>query len=204
VSRRTRRGRALLRDLALLLAIALSPVPAVARQRPSPEGAAVQPEALPVHGVSPRGAFIRAMIVPGWGHVAIGSYTRGGFYFALETATAYTFLRTRHRLMDARERRALRESFLRESFGESGITDPSDIQARLDKDNTLKGLQALVNSRTGQQEDLLAWGIFMIFLTGADAYVSAHLAHFPAPIEIEAAPLDGGGAEVGLRLRLGP
>jgi hypothetical protein len=151
-------------------------------------------------GVSPRGALIRAMLVPGWGHAAIGSYTRGGFYFALEAATAYTFLRTRGRLSEARERAALRESVLRARLADEGVTDPAEITTRLDADPALGGLEDLVSSREGQQEDLIAWGIFLVFLTGADAYVSAHLSRFPTPIEMEASASPDGRGEVMLRI----
>ncbi len=180
--------------------VALGPArPVAAQQRPAPAPDTLTQSA---HTVSPGGAFARAMLVPGWGHVAIGSYTRAGFYFALETATAYTFLRTRSRLADVRQRSALRESFLRESLARNGVTDPTVIQNSVDSDPTLQDLRSLVSSRKGQREDILAWGIFTVLLAGADAFVSAHLAHFPAPIELDAAPADGGGAHVGLRLRM--
>lgn len=153
-------------------------------------------------GVSPGGAFLRAVLLPGWGHAAIGSYSRGGFYFALESATAYTFLRTRSRLSDARERAALRESAVRASLADEGVTDPTEIDARLQQDGTLGSLNALVESRRGQQEDLVAWGIFLLFLSGADAYVSAHLARFPAPIVVQVTPVASERAEVSLRIPL--
>lgn len=152
--------------------------------------------------ISPRGALVRAMVLPGWGHAAIGSYTRGAFYFAFESLTAYTFLRTRARLSDAHERAAFRESFLRAGLASSGVTDPAAIAAALDGDDVLQGLEALSASRENQQEDLLAFGIFMVFLTGADAFVSAHLARFPAPIDVQVAPSATGGLEAAVRVPL--
>ncbi|MGD2044700.1 MAG: DUF5683 domain-containing protein [Gemmatimonadota bacterium] len=153
-------------------------------------------------GVSPGGAFVRSLLLPGWGHVAIGSYSRGGFYFALETATAYTFFRTRHRLSEARERVAFRESFLRADLAGQGVTDEEEIQAALDGDPILTSYQSLAESRRSQNEDLVAWGIFLLFLSGADAYVSAHLARFPEPIEVQVTPVASDRAEVGLRIPL--
>jgi hypothetical protein len=174
--------------------------PLEGQQLPAPgTGTTTEPAQEPL-GVSPRGALIRAMLVPGWGHAAIGSYTRGGFYFALEAATAYTFLRTRGRLSEARERAALRERVLRARLAAEGIADVAEIRTRLDADEVLGGLEDLVSSREGQQEDLVAWGIFLIFLTGADAYVSAHLSRFPTPIEMEASGSADGRAEVMLRI----
>jgi hypothetical protein len=145
---------------------------------------------------------VRALLIPGWGHAAIGSYTRGGFYFALETATAYTFVRTRVRLSEARDRAAFRESVVRARLAQEGIVDLAVIETRLEEDALLLGLQDLVASREGQQEDLVAWGIFLLFLTGADAYVSAHLARFPTPIELESSASPDGRAEIGLRIAL--
>lgn len=153
-------------------------------------------------GISPGGAFLRSVLVPGWGHAAIGSYTRGGFYFVFESATAYTLLRTRSRLSDARERTALRERALLARLADEGVTDPTEVEARLQQDEALGSLQDLVKSREGQQEDLVAWGIFLLFLSGADAYVSTHLARFPAPIEVQVTPVASERAEVSLRIPL--
>lgn len=175
------------------------PTAAGAQQLPAP-AAQQEAAAQPPLGVSPRGALIRAMLVPGWGHASIGSYTRGGFYFALEAATAYTFVRTRIRLNEARERAAVREAVLRSRLAAEGVVDAAEIAARLEADEPLQGFQDLVASREGQQEDLIAWSIFLVFLTGADAYVSAHLSRFPTPLELDAAATPDGRAEVMLRI----
>ncbi len=157
---------------------------------------------LPPLPVSPRGALIRAMVLPGWGHATTGSYTRGAFYFGLESLTAYTLLRTRTRLGDARERASTREAFLRAGLAAGGVVDPTAITTALEQDDVLQGLDALVSSRESQQNDLVAFGIFLIFLTGADAFVSAHLARFPVPIDVQAAPGADGGTEVAVRIPL--
>jgi len=59
-----------------------------------------------------------------------------------------------------------------------------------------------VASREDQQEDWAALGIFLLFFAGADAFVSAHLADFPTPITIDAAPLPGGRVEVSVGVAL--
>jgi len=181
-------------------AVGLGDPPTLAAQTAAP--VAVVQE-LPPLQVSPRGAMIRAMVLPGWGHVAIGSYSRGGFYVALEALTAYTFLRTRARLSDARERAAFRDQFLRAGLAADGVTDPAAITTALADDGFLQGLEALVDSRENQQEDLVAFGIFALFLSGADAFVSAHLARFPTPIEVETAPSPDGGVEFAVRVPIG-
>ncbi|HET9947453.1 MAG TPA: DUF5683 domain-containing protein [Longimicrobiales bacterium] len=214
MSARPRRAhRHLAAACVVLAAVAATCRPALAQQRPGdagPDSAAAAPPAAVVTvqqpgartGVSPAGAMLRAMLVPGWGHASIGSYTRGGFYFAVETLTAYAFIRTRIRLDDARERVGYRENFLREELARAGVSDPAQIQERLDGDELLQSYRELVDSRESQQEDLLAFGIFLIFLTGADAYVSAHLAGFPAPIDLEASVGDDGRTELAVRIAL--
>jgi hypothetical protein len=152
-------------------------------------------------GVSPSGAFLRAALLPGWGHSSIGSYTRGGFYFAAEVTTAWGLLRTNRRLAESRDRAAFREEAVRAQLARQGVTDPAEIEAALEADETLQDLGDLVASREDQQEDWAALGIFLLFLSGADAFVSAHLADFPAPIDIDAAPLPDGRLE--LRVSLG-
>ena len=194
------RTRHVIGALATLVGLAAA-MPLGAQQAPSASVGPVAPPPPPL-AVSPRGAMIRAMLVPGWGHAAIGSYSRGGFYFALESLTAYTFLRTRARLSDARDRASFRETFVRATLAGEGVIDPAAIDARLAQDEVLQGLENLASSRENQQEDLVAFGIFVVFLTGADAFVSAHLARFPTPIDVQVSPTADGGAEVAVRVSL--
>jgi len=143
------------------------------------------------------------MALPGWGHAAIGSYNRGAFYFVIESATAWSLIRTRQRLIDARRRVGFRETVLRQDLAAEGITDPAEIQSRLGADQKLSDLDALVTARKSQQEDWIALGVFMVFLSGADAYVSAHLSHFPQPLSLSATPAaTPGRMDLTVRVRL--
>ena len=152
--------------------------------------------------VSPGGAFLRAVLVPGWGHVSIGANARAGAYFAIESAEAYGIIRTRRRISEAASRANFRELLLREDLTTKGITDPNQIENALESDATLADLKSLGESRSDQQEDLVAFGLFLLFLSGADAFVSAHLKDFPDPIAIEGGPTNDGRLEIGLKLRL--
>ena len=152
--------------------------------------------------VSPGGAFLRAVLVPGWGHVSIGANARAGAYFAIESAVAYGIIRTRRRISEAASRANFREVLLREDLTTKGITDPNQIENALESDATLADLKSLGESRSDQQEDLVAFGLFLLFLSGADAFVSAHLKDFPDPIAIEGGPTNDGRLEIGLKLRL--
>ncbi|MEX2467811.1 MAG: hypothetical protein WD995_12950 [Gemmatimonadota bacterium] len=152
---------------------------------------------------SPGGAFLRALAVPGWGHAAIGAYGRGAFYAAAQSGTAYALVRTRLRLLEARDRADLRERVLRRALEAEGVTGPDELEARLDEDAALSDIRGLVSARESQQEDWLALGIFLVLLSGADAYVSAHLANFPDPIEVGVLPGVAGGVELAFRVPVG-
>ncbi|MBW3534198.1 MAG: hypothetical protein KY453_03105 [Gemmatimonadetes bacterium] len=158
-------------------------------------------------GTTPGGAFLRAVLLPGWGHASIGAYTRGGFYFGVETATAFMLVRNARRHGAAQDVRDLREGELRDRLEREGVTDPATIEERLDQDEGLADARQLVDARSQQIEDWAALGIFLVFLSGADAFVSAHLADFPDPVELEAAVVPtalGLRMQVGARVLVGP
>ena len=54
----------------------------------------------------------------------------------------------------------------------------------------------LVEIRSQQKEDWLAVGLFFLFFGGADAFVAAHLADFPQPLETAIRPLPEMGVEL--------
>jgi hypothetical protein len=146
---------------------------------------------------SPGGAFVRAVLLPGWGHASIGEYTRGGFYFAAESATLWMLIRTRRRLAAAKEVQAFRERLAEARLREQGIEDPLAIEDALAEDDDVDDARDLVSARDQQFEDWLALGIFLAFLGGADAFVSAHLMDFPEPVTLDIRPV-GDRLEVGL------
>lgn len=185
-----------------LLVSTLSSVAVGAQERPETPVDVEESVPLPPIKISPGGAFLRSIVLPGWGHTAIGSYSRGAFYFGAQTATVYTFFRTRERLTEVRERVRFREQVVRAQLAAEGITEFSDIEQGLDADASLTDLRNLKDARDQQREDLIALGVFMLLLGGVDAYVSAHLARFPEPLELEARPVGDGRVEVGIRVML--
>lgn len=174
-----------------------------AQEPPAPVAGAQRPLPEPLD-ISPGGAFWRALLFPGWGHAAIGSHTRGAFYFGAQATTTYTLFRTRIRVGEAQDRVRFRENVLLQRLADEGVTDPELIEQRFDEDAALSELRRLLDARKEQQEDLVAFGIFLLLLSGADAYVSAHLARFPDPLELEARPGPAGSGtfDIGLRLTL--
>ena len=152
---------------------------------------------------SPGGAFLRAVLLPGWGHAALGEYTRGGFYFAAETTTLWMLVRTWRRLSAAKEARAFRERIVEARLRAQGVESPQEIEEALEADELVDDARDLVSARDQQFEDWLALGIFLAFLGGADAFVSAHLLDFPEPVTLGIRPV-GERLEVGLSVAVPP
>ena len=157
----------------------------------------------PAGPVSPGGAFIRALLLPGWGHASIGSYKRGGFYFTTGATTAIMLTRILRRLAIAEDARDLKESRVREALLAAG-TSPDSLVDLVDQDDEVASAQGLVLSRRQQLEDWVALAAFLVLLSGADAFVSAHLRDFPPPVAVEAAIGPGGSIELGFRVPVGP
>jgi hypothetical protein len=160
-------------------------------------GTAVDEAELPI---TPRAAFIRSLVIPGWGQSAFGAYTRGGIYFAGWTGNWFMNVKNHVRLDEARNRLDLRTAQVRDSLIHSPPSpdappNPDSMRAVLDTTNLLEttvradaigaDLRGLVSSREQQREDWIAWSLFWILASGIDAYVTAHLADFPATIDVE-------------------
>lgn len=153
----------------VLLFIALALAPGVQAQEPT----RVAPPADTTsedQGVSPRGAFLRSLVLPGWGQSAVGAPGRGGVYFALETGSLWMLYRSQQRLSEAQAQ----QTFLRATR----VLEPQEEFG-------------LVTSREQQRQDWLVLSIFWLFFAGADAYVAAHLRNFEERVGVVPDP-DGG------------
>ncbi|HEX6751456.1 MAG TPA: hypothetical protein VF092_29460, partial [Longimicrobium sp.] len=82
--------------------------------------------------VSPRGAFLRSLVIPGWGQSSIGAPGRGAVYFALESGSLWMVYKSNQKLQEAKELEATRH--------EQGLLEP---------DRTLP----LVRARRNERED---------------------------------------------------
>ena len=146
---------------------------------------------------SPGGAFLRGATIPGWGHAASGSLTRGAFYFGFEAAAGWMLLKTMRRLGSARQQLSLWEERVTERLERSGVTEPNEIEAELGRDEEVLRLRSLVDAREEQREDWFAVALFTLLMSGVDAFVSAHLQNFPDPLTVE-----GGDGLVEVAVRL--
>lgn len=147
---------------------------------------------------SPAGAFLRGALVPGWGHAASGSLTRGAFYFGFEATAGWMVFKTARRLRVAREQVAVWEERITARLARLGVTDPDEVESELQRHEEVLRLRTLVDSREEQREDWVAVVIFTLLMSGVDAFVSAHLRNFPDPLTVEGDP--GGTVEVAIRV----
>jgi hypothetical protein len=163
----------------------------------------VSPDSLPrPERASPGGAFLRSLLLPGWGQTAVGAYNRGAFYFVVDGISGWMILKSSKthssalRIADALQ--ATKEAELIAS----GVTDPLQIEAALEDDEEMTEVRGLAETRAQQREDWIAFGLFMLLFGGADAFVSAHLADFPDPLETSIRSTPAGGLEVEMSVML--
>jgi len=167
---------------------------------PSPDSAAAV-EAQETGGrASPAGAFVRSMLIPGWGQAVAGSPGRGVFYFTVQSFGVWMILKTDKTLGSASDILAMRELEALERVSADPTIDPGDIASAIKSDSGVVSALELEEIRRQQREDWLAFSVFFLLLAGADAFVTAHLAEFPDPLEVAIRPLPEMGVEVGFRV----
>jgi len=148
---------------------------AAARRRARRDSAA-----LPRYRISPRSAFLRSLVLPGWGQSSIGAPGRGAVYFALESGSLWMVYKSGQKLQEAKE--------LERVMHADGTLDP---------ERTL----GLVKARRNEREDWITLSVFWFFFSGADAYVAAHLRDFDTHVDVQPGPQ--GGAQLRVNVPLG-
>lgn len=161
---------------------------------PAPEPAVIDTAAATSPAISPGGAFLRSLVLPGWGQSHFEAYTRGGVYFAGWAGNSFMNFKNRVKLQEARRRLDLRTTQVRDILI-AAAPNPDSMRAVLDTTDALpaavradaigSNLHDLVESREQQREDWIAWSLFWLLASGIDAFVTAHLADFPAAIDME-------------------
>ncbi|MBI4543971.1 MAG: hypothetical protein HY703_02110 [Gemmatimonadetes bacterium] len=159
---------------------------------------------------SPRGAFLRSLLVPGWGQASFGAYGRGAAFFAAQSGSWFLLLKTVAKLGEAQEleqrrRAAARDSLLADAVGDSAKTERRSqeeaLAAEIDSAASVQEIARLVRARKQQREDWIAWTVFWTLAAAVDAFVNAHLADFPADVIAE--PRGRGGVSLGIRIPAG-
>jgi hypothetical protein len=184
-----------------------------------PDSAADSADSL----ISPRSAFIRSLVVPGWGQASVDSYGRGGFFFALQSASYYMLFRTHHRLSSARDIQIREVRLAADSIHEviDAVTspeacaadpaaceaahrlrgNPTAFQTAVDSSTNVARMGGLVESRQDQMQDWVTYTLFFTLMGGVDAYVNRHL--IDAPVDIFSNVGRNGRHEFGVRLWTG-
>lgn len=130
--------------------------------------------------VTPRGAFLRSLVLPGWGQSEVGAPERGAIYFALEAGSLWMVYKSQQKLEEARDIERVQRA--------SGQLPP----------NRHSGL---VRERMAQREDWITLSVFWMFFSGADAFVAAYLRDFDDHVGV--APSPSGGAALQVTLPVG-
>ncbi len=140
------------------------------------------------------------MLVPGWGQAAAGSPGRGAFYFTVQSVAVWMILKTNKLLGSASDILDMRRVDALERLMADPLVDPIDLQTLLEADLGVVSALQLQEIRRQQREDWIAFAVFFLLLGGADAFVTAHLADFPEPLQTVIRPLPNMGVEFGFRL----
>lgn len=201
----------MLRVLIACAALAAVPVarPAAAQVAETPP-AAVVPDTIPDEAPVPRNAFVRSLLVPGWGHMYIGEPRRGAFFIATQSASWFMLVKTIGRLNDARVSARETEVLGRDSLYSAMAADtalarqlsvPTAFNETLLEFRGLADRQALASTRERHRQDWIVYTVVLTFAGAVDAYVAAHLKDFPG--DITAAPMPGGGASLRVTVPVG-
>jgi hypothetical protein len=206
-------GRILL--IAALLALLLPTAETAAQVRILPRDTIPPADTIPQEAPLPRAAFVRAMVLPGWGHYSLGEYGRGSVYLAIQVTSWAMLAKSIQRLGQARDTeigiaalgrdsvlmdlaRAVQEA---DSAAARRLTSLAGFEAALAAYPGLQDARSLVTSRERHRQDWIVYTTVFTFAAAIDAYVTAHLKEFPSGIT--ALPAADGGVQVSFRLPLG-
>ena len=165
-------------------------------------------DTIPQERPTPRAAFIRGMLVPGWGHAYLGENRRATVYASLQGASWFMLVKTALKLGDIRERDESLTDLAQDSLADAMAADtalarqltadPDAYEAALLTYPGLQNARNLVSSREQQRQDWIVYTAVFTFIAAVDAYVTAHLKDFPADLSTSRA--SDGGVSIGVSL----
>ena len=172
------RSRAVL-FLALAAGLVVCPLPATAQEVDSAVvGARIRTirDTTPAR-VTPRGAFLRSLLVPGWGQAKLDRGTAGAVFVLTETLAAVMIVKSKRQLDRAKDARGDSLFVGYELAGDgTPILDDGGNPVLIFEPNPLVGR---IRSRRQQLEDWIAILAFNHLFAGADAFVAGHLGDIP-------------------------
>ena len=148
------------------------------QQQPEPEDTIPVPPFRYEPPVSPAGAMLRSMLLPGWGQAVLDRRGAGGVFVFFEGLAVTMWVKSLHQ-QDYLER----------------TSDRGEEDVLVDEDDPLE-------SKKAEVEDWFVLLVFNHLLAGLEAYVSANLWDFPMDLEARALPRGSVGLGVEIPLSL--
>jgi hypothetical protein len=137
--------------------------------------------------ISPRRAFVRSLLIPGYGQIALDRTMAAGVFAFVEVSALGMMRRSALNLRDARAQP--------DSVVLTYERDPATGQLVLDAQGRpipatfrVRGIDQLIRARRTHYEDWVAVLLFNHLFAAADAYVAAHLWDFPATVAATVTP----------------
>ena len=137
--------------------------------------------------ISPRTAFLRSLLIPGYGQVALDRTIAAGVFAFVEVSALGMMRRSALNLRDARVQP--------DSIVLTYERDPATGLLALDPQGRpipatfrVRGIDQLIRARRTHYEDWVAVLLFNHLFAAADAYVAAHLWDFPATVAATVTP----------------
>lgn len=169
------------------------------------------PDTVPRETKVPRNAFLKALVLPGWGHYSIGAEKRGIFFTVTQGASWYMLVKTLRKLSRVQDRDdrltglaadSLNAAMAADTALARQLADPIAFEEALLTYPGLRDTRGLVGAREQQRQDWIAYTVALTLAAGVDAYVAAHLMDFPADITTGREP--DGGVSLRFTLPVGP
>jgi hypothetical protein len=184
----------------MLIAALLASVPAGAAAQAADSAAAgvrtrVTRDTTMLVSVTPRGAFLRSLLIPGWGQTKLDRGTAGAAFVLTEAIAVTMIIKSKRQLDRAKDARgdSIVIGFERASDG-SVVRDPGGNPVLVFEPDPLAGR---TRSRRQQLEDWIAILAFNHLFSGADAFVAGHLGDIPRRVSMRPTP---DGVELSARI----
>ncbi len=137
--------------------------------------------AEPRRPISPGGAFLQSLLIPGRGQITLGKKNASRFYMAVELLGIGMTIKS---YGDLREAKRHADDSTAVEWEVDTLTGDS-LPIRFEPG---RFTPELINARRTHVEDWIALLIFNHLLSAADAYVAANLWDFPAKVSVRARP----------------
>ena len=112
------------------------------------------------HTIRPRTAFIRSLIIPGWGQISAHAYRRAAAFATLQGASWFMLIKTLNKMSDAHKREdaligsvsdSLRAAMAEDSVLNKKLADPDSFKLAVDSTGSILHIRNLIHSRSEQR-----------------------------------------------------